>query len=398
MPRSRPVLVITLGTILCIASILTPRHSIADEVPATALSKSLSIPSEVPDHPALLFRYPQRAPLLESQGFAFVGSVESRSAGGGIVRSGKLGGFVIAQPLDYPSNAILGSDPILFQAGVGIQRDWLRAGAAVRAASLIRDGSSREEGDPFPEDGSFGRTNRLIEPAFGLGFDRADHRIDLEVSLADLTHRYRVAESDGTGRLDLVSDPIPNFSARLDLAIGKRSRAILIGSYAGSDVEWEAQASRQGSTIAADERIWRDDWSSTVAWITTTGSLDWLAVHGSYRAQRDGSANLSGDRLLVQRSTDRKGTIGLSARRTIYQTLDLLAGVSGSYELARDERAIRQMATALVRTTTTESESASDRFSWGASYSWKGIRLAGAMNTSLSLSSMFYSIDLQVAP
>jgi hypothetical protein len=383
-------------------------------VPESAYSRSLGLDPALLDYPSQMFRLPEMAPLYAPQAFAFSESRDELGLGASIkVGSQRL--LVLSQPRPVRSGAATYSPgyaiggTTMLQAGWGGSLSGVRLGLAARG--FIEQGWDDDSYQYFGyyyddrRGYSEGRT-RVLEGAFGIGIGTRRGRLDAAVESRWVNMDDGMAElSNSNGNETAVlaafhrsGKPFYSYVLQAQLPVGPRSDLLATGSWGGHHESWGGYllADVQGTQIdsVAQLESYEDAWMAGAALRTATAFLDRMTVAASYRSSKTPDFSAGQGDLSSRYSTARQGRISLSLEKQLRGPLHAQAGLDKFYTFTRLS-AVLLSPNNHVDFSTTQDEATTDRFSWGLTYSWRKIRLAGSLQTTLDLMSPFAALDVR---
>ena len=425
MPKSAPAR--TVGRIamaaLLGAALAAPAR--AGDLPNSALSLSWGLDPILIDSPALLCLFPERAVAADSA--ASLGVQLGRAALwattdadpwnvdehnlGAIWRGRWFGFFVLAQP-----NYLVGGDLVrvgspslinnfypepfmnesdVLQAGAGARWGGMRAGLAYRATRHRSETGDRDT----PSDGSVylrGEQNAIDfrELAFGLGADFRGASVDAAFEWQDEEYEETYGASTPSEMEATIlrgeARGMAGFAARIDAPVGQRLRLVAAGHYRWAERTWTGTRyeSTSSQAIAFGERA--KTWGAHLGLVFATRYVERLVFAGSVVRYDEPLSGLVPPELWAVTRKASRGTVTIAAEKAVWRALAVRAGVSGDYMKAEggnksiDDGGSRSRA----------EETLTDRFHWGLSYRWRGLRFEASLQAPPQIDIPFEHFDL----
>ena len=370
----------------------------AQQFPPSALSLGMATRPEYVDPATLLFVFPQRAGISDSQIFAL--GLGMSEALGVIGQTRGHGFFLLSQPTSDNSS--------LFQAGWGGSLGGLRAGVAGRAARAVDErGDLFIYDDPFiPNDGRLffdGAERTLWQGSAGLGFstDHVDVDLDMDVHQVDAQLTFLELEfgspSADTALVVLESTNDPSFggTARFLGRFGGGVEAVAVGGWSRFEDNYDGleYASSGLEDFVLDQE--QESWFAGLSVSLPAGRIDRLTFAGHWQHAELGLSNRTAR---YQRSTTTEvGTISFALEQQLWRELHGRAGVALAYRQS-ETRDSRLHGSPQHLESYASNADFIDDFSWGVSYRWRNFDLQAAVRETLPLSTLFFAIDVCVRP
>lgn len=386
----------------------------AAEIPRTAYSQSLTLSPVFLDSESLIYQFPQQAARFPGQILLSRGPSSEQSvlamAAPGVQRW-----FLLVNPLyfaDSPSPFLDDFNSAFVQFGWAAEAKPFRIGLAARGAAG-RSGS--EDLDVHYRNGqeyeAYVSANdsrwRAQEVAFGIGLDRGRAVLDVlmegrwealdQGAVRERTANQITTESSVVG-LHHWERPMLSGSLRAVLPLGDQRKLTAAGDWGGTHHKWDALVSGFDAATVVDSfavlERYQDAWSAGCSYEIPTGHLDRIivaALYDSWRLPAFETRYYYAERIST---STRRGSLGLSAIRSLRPSLTAFAGFRSVFEYSRT---IRERIEGLDSYSHTESrsEDLTHGFAWGARYVWKDVTLTGAVSTDLRLDNPFTAVDLR---
>ncbi len=372
----------------------------AGEFPQSALALGMATRPEYVDPATLLFVFPQRAGITESQIFAL--GLGTSEALGAVGHTRGHGFFLLSQPTSPFYNTSL------FQAGWGGSWHGFRAGVAGRATRVVEErGDLRIDVNPVTSDDGrifFDGVERTFwQGSAGLGFS-ADHvEVDLDVDVHQVDSELSYLELEfgspyaDTSLVVLESTNDPSFggTARFRGRFGGGVEAVAAGGwrrfednydgleYAGSGLE----------DFILDQN--QENWFAGLSVSLPVGRLDQMTFTGHWQHVEVGRRNNSA-RYLGSTTTD-DGSISFALQQQLWRELHGRAGIALLYRQSESSESRLYGSPQRYEEFSSNADFDED-FSWGVSYQWRNVDLQAAVRETLPLSYPFFAIDVFVRP
>ena len=407
-----------LPAVAIVAGILWVAMAHASTIPATALSLSTGIDPMLLEQVELLYQFPQMA-LADSQASAgphFTGlplqsglfaTTPAGTYGSGLgvlVRGRSLAVFALTQPSYVPMsgdrNSIDRTGQIV-QAGLGMRAGTVRLGATLRG-TRVRSQNGTEDRTPRQSQINL-REGVLdyLEAGFGCGADLGRTRVELEVEVPHRTAKLgglQITSSDTLGaRLQTYPHQAWNLVGRVSRPIRSRAHIVAAASYEHGELEWAGQIYTANTTRDTSLTQGLEGWSGAVSVAATTRYLDVVAVSAGFSRRQSPGASFDFYSGFVRANRDvEESTLTFSVARHIWRSVTLCANVQALYSRTKFESVYAQSTVDSPHFERSSSESFSQGFGCGASYSYKRFHFFGALQTPPSLSYPFERLDLQI--
>jgi hypothetical protein len=388
-----------LACLLALVGLQPASAAVAGEVPESARSRSLGITPLLLDGEALVYRLPQLAPRYPGQLMALglFGNFSANSSGLGVLAGvGANSFFLFNQTADF----ITAANGLRFmQAGWARSLGRTRIGLAVRGTRI--DDAVTVASSPARAAGS--TRGHAIDVALGFGLGHGGRFLDVVGELRNLEGQqdYGVSSNAGAARgralISMESGWFPAIALRAGMRLGSGVQLTAAGSWSVEDVASSKELWISGLPVFIDDRPERDrHWLAGLAGTAAMRHPGDITLFGHY--QRDDSAEflLESDHLAIRRTQIDLGTVGIALESRLWRRLELLAGLRGEYrrQLRDDQRLWVSSTTEIeLLASSNETETWSDRFSWGLGYRHRRFELVGSVDARLSLENLILSLD-----
>jgi hypothetical protein len=387
--------------------------AVAGEVPASALSHSLSMEPILLDHSSLVFQFPQLAAGADTARSGF-GRLAPRSmlfayaaqetGLGAVLRRARFGGFVLSQAsmlsraLDAQGVRFHSRSSVL-QAGVAAGwRGW-RIGTALRGSRDRQEGGSRglsQGASSLSDDTDVGD---FLEGAFGAGTSLGGAHIDVCLEVQRETYDLGTAVLGPAdtllAQLTAENPDAIRAVARIAAPLGRGLRLVAAGAYRGGELHWNGLQYESDRLTLLDFVQGQSGWMAAAALEMPASFLERAAVSGAYKRSRAvlaGTDDSSGV-ATAERFTE-YAQVAVSGQRALWHELELQAAAGTTYERTRRDE--RQVGRGLIRSQGQRDEALRGNFAWGLSYGWRNLEFAAALDARLRPTEVFAYLDIHL--
>jgi len=400
----------------------------AGQVPPSAYTRSLGIHPLLVDHPSLAFQLPQHALLHPPQVLVLVGTSYRPVGMGGMFRLGGVRLLCFTQPLVSRVDGFMsdqGDSPYEYrgsvrstslQAGLAAEPFGVRAGAALRGV-LARglEGAEQESWYSYTSaEASTGEDREhILEAVLGLGVGRRGAQLDAEVeirwhniddSAAWGSYREHTSAPDESDTslvfLHQAEKPTVSILLRGRLPAGRGAALTGVGQWGARRQQWTGYLFSMSPESYVDSTlqlgVYQDLWAVGGAVCAPAGVADSLIVSAIYQGYRTPSfAADQSYELRVTRGFHSVRTVSLvlSVEKRLRKQLRAQAGLGAVYRFDRVETTLLRPTSGVVADVA-RVESLTDRFSWGLTWAWRNVRLAGCLQTTLRLDAPLIALDV----
>jgi hypothetical protein len=410
--------------LVVLAGLVAPAGAVAAEVPSSAYAQSLSTEPDFLEHPSLVFLHPARG-VLEGRRIFVLDTYVGPGAAGGVWTLGRSRilllsprGSVQAQgtPGRVPLEVLAAGSTSALRAGWAVPLGGLRAGISA-SGEVWKDSDTREtlvleSESRYAYEYLVSETNwRAWTALAGIGVGSGRRAFDLtwETRWEKRDDVYIRARQTNTAVDTLIVSfegderPIPGAHLRVRSPLGAKTDLVLVGDWFGHE---ERRPGRLRGTIfgfdvdsSRVETGYRDGWRVGLAASQRIEPVDFVLLSVAYRHDRGPFYTVGSSGPRRQYATARSLALGASAREPLRQDLALHLGVRRSYRLYKstDESGSVGTSSGRYEVDTSRTDQMSQEFDWGLDWTWRNLRLTGALSSTLALERPFLTLDASLA-
>lgn len=381
--------------------------ALAGDVPPSAYSLALGIEPFLLEDIDLVFEFPQWAAMRDSIELAFGRTIEGaflqgssdfdEFSAGTRFGLGPATLFALSQR-SYVLRPVFGNPGNVVQIGTALGGSGLRGGVALRGWRAVDELFDRSSYPGFRRDIVQQATTDYLGGSAGIGLMAGRLRIDAAVEVASVELEVSGLSQNNAEVTTLWasggSDGLIAGSLHAGVPLGDRARFVAGGRFQAGEIAWTGQR-YVGSTPSQFARSFSvESWLAGATVGFTAPRVDAVLLSASFERLRDAFTmpDYGGERSEIGR--DDTARVGIALGKRLWRVLDMHAAVTRTW--LRDWRQTERIEPTSSDLRSQRTDRLTDRFSWGVSYRWRGIRFTGALDEDLTLFDPFMALDVQI--